>query len=175
MKKENKKIKNVVKVSGAQEAKTKISFEFNKKEYWNLMRVVYLADWVANSVCEGNMKEDAGIKKIRNKILLEAEEMGLENYIDYDSDADEVYGSRELEDHAETRKLIDRYNEETFWQELIYRLTERDLFKEYTKARVSKMDFIEKIEADHKYLEAWGDEFEKHGLKNLGVIKKQNK
>ncbi len=40
------------------------------------MRATYMADWMANAICERGMKQDTGIKAIRNHVFSFAKEMG---------------------------------------------------------------------------------------------------
>ena len=120
------------------EGKGHISIELTKKQYWNLMRATYMADWMANAICEQGMKEDAAIKAIRNHVFSYAEEMGYEQYAEYSEDLDRYVATFDMDDEPSTRKLIDRYDEHTMWETLIRWLGERDFFKKYSKEQIKK-------------------------------------
>ena len=46
-----------------------MKIDVTKKQYWDLMRGMYMADWVANAICEADMKRDEDIKETRNYIF----------------------------------------------------------------------------------------------------------
>jgi hypothetical protein len=71
-------------------------------------------------------------------------------------------------------EAIEDYDEENFWHELEVRLGKRDFFRSMTKEEKKEMKkndgwFPERI---HKVYENWREEFEKHGIERLEVIKK---
>ena len=46
------------------------------------MRATYMADWMANAICESDMKQDGGIKEIRNYLAeIETEQSKVYNYL----------------------------------------------------------------------------------------------
>ena len=56
--------------------KNNIKINLTKEQYWNLIRATYMADWMANAICEAGMEQDAGIKEIRDHIFSFAKEVG---------------------------------------------------------------------------------------------------
>ena len=64
---------------------------------------------------------------------------------------------------------IDKYDNDTFWDELIERLVERDVFREIGEARLRKMTIEERWKAEDPLREKYGIEFEKNGLDNVEI------
>ena len=61
MKKDNIKQNNIKKTEVYKTVDKTFKIEFTKKEFWDLLRTVYLADWVANAICTSESKKDKGI------------------------------------------------------------------------------------------------------------------
>ncbi len=146
-----------------------MKIHFSKKQYWDLLRAVYIADWVANAICEEDMKEDDGIKEIRNYIFTFAKELGYEKYVVYDKKMGRHFATFDLDDEPKVRELIDRFEDHCFWDELSERMGERDFLRNHTKNEIEKMDEMEYISKLKSLEDAWADEFETYGLSRLKV------
>lgn len=133
------------------------------------MRGMYMADWMANAICEEGMKEDDGIKEARNYIFSFAKEMGYEDFVDHDEKSGKYYATFDMDDEPSTRKLIKRFEEHSAWEELTDWLGERDFFRKYTKEEIKKMSdedrFMKRMECEM----VWGEEFEKYGVERLKI------
>jgi|SRR3989344_6054004 len=151
------------------DTQSSVSIELTREQYWDLLRAAYIADWVANAICERGMKEDKGMKKVRNYIFSFAEGMGFGDYVKYDDEFKDFYATWDMDDEPSTRALIERYDDSSFWPELVERLTERDFFRKYTKAEVQKMDRDTYVDNLWGCEEVWGEEFEKHGIERLEI------
>ena len=55
-----------------------MNIEFTKKQYWNLLRAMYMADWMANAICSVETEQDSAIKEIRDYIFSFTKEMGFD-------------------------------------------------------------------------------------------------
>jgi len=148
-----------------------MKINFTKKQYWDIIRATYIADWVANAICEADMKEDDGIKEIRDYLFSFAKEMGCEDFIEYDKDMGKYYATFDLDDEPSIRELIKRYDDHSMWEELIDSLGDRDFFRKYTKEEIQNMSdddrFIKRMECD----DVWEEEFGKNGVERLEIMK----
>lgn len=132
-----------------------------------------MGSWIVNSVrsgAEGNKR----IKKyedLEQYIYSFAKEFGLDNLVEHEKEDQEFFPTFELEE-GETMELIDYYDEESFWEELINRLGERDFAREYGAENIKKMSFEERIRKDHHFLEKYYEEIGKNGLENLEIADK---
>src|SRR3989344_883332 len=95
-----------------------MKINLTKKQYWNLIRATYMADWMANAICESDMKQDDGIKEIRDYVFSVAKEMGYEKFVEYGGVRGRYYATFDLDDEPSIRTLIKRYDESSAWDEL---------------------------------------------------------
>ncbi|MCD4704521.1 hypothetical protein K8R66_00410 [bacterium] len=145
-----------------------MKIDFTKKQFETLLKMVYMGDWVVNGVRTG-AKDDKFIKKYKELvkyIYFFARGFKLENYADEELDG--AWPSRELEE-SEVRGYINYYDEDIFWEELASRLAMRDFHRDYTMEEIKDMDFSERIENDHPYLERYWNEIDGFGLDRLEI------
>ncbi|MCR4311185.1 MAG: hypothetical protein NUV54_01270 [Candidatus Taylorbacteria bacterium] len=148
-----------------------MKINLTKKQYWNFVRATYMADWMANAICDGDMKQDDGIKEIRNYIFSFGKEMGLEKYMGYDEELGSYYATLEMDDEPSVRSLIKRYDEDVAWDEIIERLGERDFRRKYSIEEIKKMTDEERFTKRMECEEVWGREFEENGIERLEILK----
>lgn len=146
-----------------------MKIEFSKKQFWHLMRAVYLADWMANAVCDSSMKKDQDIIEIQNYIFSFAEEAGYGKYVDYLEDEDIWIENSDLDDEPDIRGLIERYDEKTTWEELAMWLADRDFFNKFNREEIKNMDqeecFMKRMECQIY----WENEFENFGIERFDI------
>jgi hypothetical protein len=69
---------------------------------------------------------------------------------------------------------LEEYNdfiEETFWDELVHRLGQRDVIGEIGEKAYKNLGIEEKIDKECKAEEKYDKEFEKNGYINLKIVK----
>jgi len=146
-----------------------MKIDVTKKQYWDLMRGMYMADWVANAICEADMKRDEDIKETRNYLFSFAKEMGLERYVEYDKELGEYFATFDMDDESVTRSLIERFEEHSAWDELSSWLGDRDFFTKYTQEEIKKMTkeeyFMKRMECE----DVWEEEFTEYGIDRLKI------
>ncbi len=145
------------------------TLEFTEKEYLDLIKTIYLADWIANATTVYKKDKCKYVERVRNIILLQTAGTNLENYTEFDSNNNDIDFGQILDDDKDLRSIIDRYDEEIFWQELVGRLSKRDTFRNISQKDYAKMDMIERISLDCESEESWHNEFEKHGIERLAI------
>jgi len=151
-----------------------MKINLTKEQYWNLMRAVYMADWMANAICESDMKQDDKIKEIRDYVFSFAKEMGFEDYAEYDEELGKYYATFDMDDDPATRQLIERYDEHSAWDEISSWLGERDFHRKYSREEIEKMTDEERFTKQMECEAVWGEEFEKNGIDRLKVDKNKN-
>ena len=115
---------------------------------------------------------DEKIKKydeIEQYIYSFAKDFGLEKYIEFSKKYNKFFPTRELEEGTDVEQYREEYDNETFWEDLIDRLTRRDFIKKYGEETVKKMSLEERIEKEYPFEEKYRNEFEKNGIENLKV------
>jgi len=145
-----------------------MKIELTKEQYLNLLKLVYLGEWMANA----HRTEDR-IEKYENslsQILSYAKDFGFSDYADDEEVGDgRIYPTRKFEEETGVHDLHDEYDEDTFWDELIDRLKGRDFFKHYKKEELEKMTQDEYFDNLGKFTDKWEEEFEKHGIDRLKI------
>ena len=67
-------------------------------------------------------------------------------------------------------KEYDEFIEESFWEELLYRLGQRDFVKEVGEKEYRKMSEDAKKQKQIEMEEKYREEFDRNGIKNLGIV-----
>lgn len=145
-----------------------MEIKLTKNQYGNLMRLVYLGNWLVNAF----RMEHEIIKKyndIEQYIFSFAKEAGLNKYIEYIEKYGKFFPTRELEEDEEIMELIDEYENEIFWDELINRLALRDLINKYGEDTIEKMSFEDRIKKKSPFIDKYEREFEENGIKNFMI------
>lgn len=145
-----------------------MKIDFTKEQFELLLKTVYLGNWMVKSTEEEPSETD--FDAIESYILSLAKKFGLERYVDYDEEDGKCYPSKDLEEDLEIEGLIQRYDDYTFWEKLIYNLARRDMDHKYGERVIAQMSPEEHLTKEQPFIEAYEKEFESHGLRNL-VIK----
>jgi hypothetical protein len=143
-----------------------MEINFTKEQYENLIKLVYLGNWMINAI-----RTDDRIEKfydLEQYIYSYFKDFGLHEYIEYDKELKKFFPTEELMEE-ELEEYIDDYNDYNFWDELTFRLARRDLLKKYGENEVEKMSLEERMKKEVPFLEKYGEEFEKYGVERLGI------
>lgn len=143
-----------------------MKINFTKKEYQQLVTMIEISDWVMNSHQDVDNKETEKYRSVRNKILSYAAEMGMGDC--YIKEGDSYYETREYEENAMQRDFIDEYDEDSFWDQLVTRLTDRDYYNKYGDDEV---DYIIRIDRFTEIEEIYANEVNESGITNITFTK----
>lgn len=133
-------------------------------EYRLLLDMIYLGDWMvsAHDVRDDDVQEGK-YEPLVQKILSYANEAELSALVERQSDDGKLHPTRQVEDGV--MDIIYEYDEESFWMELIDRLTERDVRAAQPDGHLPP--FEKYIELAAPLEERYAHEFESHGLERL--------
>ena len=144
-----------------------MKINFTKKEYRLLLDIVYLGQWMVEAHKAGGPEEDDEYEMLAQKIYSYAKEMGCEELIKAEKRAGLYFPTREYEEQSRSHEIIDQYNDDTFWEELINRLADRDAHED-ARAEGKKIESAEEFWKYSTPHEAkYAEEFEANGLKRL--------
>ncbi|MDF1584013.1 MAG: hypothetical protein RQ733_05430 [Methyloprofundus sp.] len=146
-----------------------MKINFTEEEYQQLVTMIEIADWVINAHKDVEQNETNEYEVLRNKILSFADEMGMQGC--YEKDGDNYYENLEYEESSKQFEFIEDYDEDSFWEQLVTKLVDRDYEQQYGNEEVVfevKMQRLTDIE------EKYADEINDHGLLNF-VVKKHSK
>ena len=143
-----------------------MKINFTKKEYRALIDLIYIGNWVitANDVEKDMNKEK--YEEVTRKIYSFAKEFGCEKLIEYHPELDEYCGSCDFEE-SEVSQHLEEYEDTSFWETLIFRLSERDFLKEVPPGELMNIPPEKIIMETHRHEEKWSEEFTKNGIDNL--------
>jgi len=138
----------------------KVNLELSADQYKELLKLVYVGDWVIDE------PENIVLNDLVQTIFSKANDAGLKKMVEFDKELELFLPSLEFDE--EVIGIVDDYEEECFWDHLIYRLSDRDIDKKLGK-KAEKMSMEEKMELIDPVTEKYIKEFEEHGLDNVKV------
>jgi hypothetical protein len=144
-----------------------MEIKFTKDQYAQLMRLVYLGNWVVNGYHTDDI--DEGSDALEDYIYSKARDFGLEKTTTYEEDQNAWYPKSSIED--EWLADLDEYKNDAFWDELEYRLADRDLVARYGENAVDGMSSEERQDTERQLVDNYYEEFQKNGLKNFVLMR----
>lgn len=147
-----------------------MDIHFSSREYRLLIDLLEISDWVLNSHRVDVAEEAEPYRALTQKLYSYAREMGFENLMMYDEEAGIYMPTKEFEETSEVFRFIEDFEEDTFWDELISRLAERDLLREYGESTLGEFQPEEMFEKRMELEQAWAEEFEANGIQRLDRV-----
>lgn len=138
----------------------KVNLELSADQYKELLKLVYVGDWVIDE------PDNIVLNDLVQTIFSKANDAGLKKMVEFDKELELFLPSLEFDE--EVIGIVDDYEEECFWDHLIYWLSDRDVDKKLGK-KAEKMTMEEKMELIDPVTEKYIKEFEEHGLDNVKV------
>ncbi len=138
----------------------KVSLELSPEQFKELLKLVYVGDWVIDE------PDNAVLNELVQTIFKKSEDVDLNTLVEYDKESDLYLPSLSFDE--EVIDIIDDFEDECFWDHLIYRLAERDLDKKLGN-KAKEMSFEDKMEQLDPLTEKYMKEFEESGLDNVNV------
>jgi hypothetical protein len=150
----------------------KLSIEFDNEQIVQLVRSVQLANWVVNATKSPD-EQDESMNDFKQYVLAAVFAAGKKDLIHYDKELDGHFLNGELEE--DLQNLIDDYDEDIFWEELVARLADRDWARKHGSAPVEDEGHdarYERMLQISKEEEKYGEEFEEFGIEHLELVRK---
>ncbi|SCY18798.1 hypothetical protein [Desulfoluna spongiiphila] len=147
-----------------------MKINFTKKEYRQLLDLVYIANWVMNA---RNIEKDTKTEKydeLVQKVYSFAGEFKFSDLIEFNKQLEGYYPTNKYEMDGDVHQFIDEYDDECFWESLYQELGKRDFIEEVGMAEAEKMEPIDRFTAINERADKYSREFEKNGIKNLKII-----
>ena len=137
-----------------------MNIDLTKNEYRLLLDLVFMASWMVDSHHPEGRDGVEEYDMLLQKLYSFAREMGCE----------ELVPTRHYEETTRAFQLIEEYNDDTFWDALISRLAERDVYEKLEKGRRDTMGIEEYWERSEPIEEAYYQEFLRHALDRLRLV-----
>jgi hypothetical protein len=128
---------------------TKIEMSFTKNELRLLIRLLYTGYYVCDKDDDSDAKRKA-VESLVDRFLQTALAYKAMDGIEYAAEHDRHFLDADHED-----ALLEDYNEfveETFWDEVIFRLGRRDFVDAVGETRFAKMEDLERMTEEEKFV-----------------------
>ncbi len=104
-----------------------IQIKFSKEEMKKLLELLNIADWVLTSQDVDEDERKDSYMKLLQRLYKEAYENGMTEEVEFAEDVKEYFPNEEWEEKIQARDFIEEYEDATFWDELVFRLADRDI------------------------------------------------
>ena len=138
-----------------------------KSEYRTLFDMIYMAEWMLTAYDVQPDPDKERYAHLAQKIYSHAKEAGCESLIHSSSADNEYHPSREYEDKGGVHDLIEDYDNDVFWDELVERMTERDVYAALDETQRLKVSAEAYFQLAEPISERYGREFDAHGIERL--------
>jgi hypothetical protein len=145
-----------------------MKIEFTRTELKNLIELLYFGDFMADSSRETYPEKIANYDRLLQKIHRIAYQNGMTDFLK--PFEDKIYPTRDFEEDEFIMDVIDTFENESFWMELIFLLSKRDVLEKMTVEEYQKLDMIARIELETEHEEPYHKEFSENGIRNLRIL-----
>ena len=143
-----------------------MTIELTPAQYETLLKLVYLGEWMSNGI-RIEEERDGRTAQAAQYFYSYASEAGASTLIEYDAQGREYIPTRELEEDTDVTRFRDEYDAEVFWDELVERLSMRDMMQMYGDQQWAGGTLSQQTEQQRQYSEKYAVEFEQNGVENL--------
>lgn len=147
-----------------------MQIELSIEQYEALMKLVFIGDWIVGFSDYDNPEPGENrMSEVAQYIYSQADSAGLGHLITHDQNSNTLTLTRDFEEASGIVDLMEFYEEETFWEEIIHRLAHRDFFRHYGETAIAAMAIEERIEKESPFVEKYANEFNENGLDGLKI------
>jgi hypothetical protein len=144
---------------------------FSEQELAVLVEMISLATRAASWNQKPGAEEGlAAFDALEDKILEKAKHSGLGHLIEFDEEKQRHRTSLEYEERSFFQECYDEFRNESFWEEIVIRLADRDLIRVVGLEQWNKMTEDERRAQTQDIEKRYWEEFTKKGVERLAVI-----
>jgi hypothetical protein len=144
---------------------------FTESELAILIEMVSLAANVAAVNQKPGAEEGvAAFEDLESKILERAGHAGFGDIIEFDDEKQQYRVTDEYEGGSFYQECFDEFREESFWEELVIRLADRDLIRSIGLRAWEKLNELERRARTSEIEKRYWDEFTKNGIDRVALI-----
>ena len=144
----------------------KITLEFSKDQYRDLLSLVFFGKWVAET--EDNEERSSSLENLEQQILASAGAKESNELVAYDKEADYYNYATAFEEKL--LEQLDEYDDAQFWEALVSRLTMRDMQLKYTEKEIEKLSEEQGTKEVEAIQKRYFDEFDANDIDNLKLV-----
>ena len=140
-------------------------------ELATLVEMVSLATEIANvNRSEGAKSNFSRFEDMENKVLESAKHAGFGAWIEKEPSRDKYRVTEEFQQRSFFQECIDEFRDASFWEELMYRLSERDLMRDMGEDEWKKLDPEQQMKLTEPLGKIYWEKFSKDGISSVHLI-----
>jgi hypothetical protein len=148
-----------------------MNISITDEEYRDLVDILHVSEWVITAHTAEERVPGKRHLALIQKLYALAGEAGLGHLVTRDRDAGKYFPAKEHESASPAHGFIDEFVEHAFWDELIYRMSERDAMRQAGGAD----GWNALAPGDRSAIEApierrYAEEFGRNGIENLAIV-----
>lgn len=145
--------------------------DISKEEYAKLLDLLHMASWLMHAHENEKDPSTEPYDAVIQKFYALAKDMGQGAMVTYHPDAQKYMPTVEFENTAESWAFIDDFMDDTFWDELVHRLAERDIERAVGGIdRKESLTMTERFTLEAPVLQKYTQEFDEHGIERLEIV-----
>lgn len=144
---------------------------FTDEELSTLAEMLTLACWA--TFWNHKPNSDEGVTRFDDmleKILTRMQHNGQGDEVELDPDRQRLRLRKDKEDGSFYAQCYDEMRSETFWEELVARMAERELGKKYKPEQLNALSEEERKKIAEPVTKKFWEEFSRNGIGNLHVV-----
>ncbi len=145
-----------------------MQLRFSEEELLTLVEMVSLAAEVSGmSETEEAFEGQERFEKMEHKVLEAAKNTGMGEIVEFDVDREKNRVTEKFQEGAFFQRCLEEFRNTIFWEDLMLRLTERDLVKEMGRLSYDAMDEVERRKKSEPRERRYWEKFLKDGVEGL--------
>jgi hypothetical protein len=145
-----------------------MKIEFTKNEMRILIELLYFGEFIFDTSSEAHPEKKEKYDNLLQKIYKIASQNGMTDILK--PLENKIYPTPEFEEDEFITGVIDAYENETFWHELMFMLSQRDILEKIPEEEYLKLELTEQIKLQAEHEETYHEEFTKNGIRNLKIL-----
>lgn len=147
-----------------------VKIDLTSNEYRLLLDFAFMANWMIHSHHVDGRGDVEAYDMLLQKLYSYAADMGCGDLIEANREANEYVPTGHFEKTTRSTEFIEEYDDDTFWDGLISRLAERDLYEQVGADQCDSMNIEEYWERSSPIEEAYYQEFRRNALDRLRLV-----
>ena len=145
-----------------------ITVEFTRGQFEDLVRCMYLAQWMINGVHTDD-ERNKRYEQLEQYIYALARKMEIGDMVEFFKEQNRFILKDEFVEGNEVERYRREYDDEIFWSELIQRLATSDFVERWGTELLTSIGSREEVEKRQPFLKKYIDEFEKNSVQNIRI------
>jgi hypothetical protein len=148
-----------------------MNLTLTKEEYRDLLDLLQIAHVVLHAHKTEDDPRAEKYETVMQKILARSREAGLGSLVEYNADLKAYAPTAAFEETSEAAIFLDEFIDDTFWDLLIRRFTDRDLGRTIGGDEIlDELGSTERFTLETPLIQKYSAEFDEHGIERLEIV-----